>query len=79
MIRIGLRYTMGCRLFSLIVTGLVLVTVFSASVVKARPNTYECLTTPNGIPRKVMVKKENVKAYERREFHGLLAKTGVQV
>src|SRR5436190_1974128 len=30
----------------------------------------ECLTTPNGIPRKVIVKKENVLAYENYDFTG---------
>ncbi|MFH1748844.1 MAG: vWA domain-containing protein, partial [Planctomycetota bacterium] len=31
---------------------------------------YECLTTPNGIPRKVIIKKQGVVAYENQDFTG---------
>jgi len=31
---------------------------------------FECLTTPNGIPRKIIVKKQDVVAYENPDFTG---------
>lgn len=31
---------------------------------------YECLTTPDGIPRKIIVKKKDAKAYDSPEFKG---------
>lgn len=31
---------------------------------------YECLTTPNGIPRKIIVKKQDLVAYENADFSG---------
>lgn len=31
---------------------------------------FDCLTTPNGIPRKAIVKKQNAVAYEKEDFSG---------
>jgi len=41
-----------------------------ASLSIAADTEYECLTTPNGIPKKVIVKKQNIVAFANQDFSG---------
>lgn len=41
-----------------------------ASLPAVADTEYECLTTPNGIPKKVIVKKQNIVAFANQDFSG---------
>ena len=57
------------KILSVLFACLSLTFVHSSAVDKSTSD-FECLTTPNGIPRKVIVKKLDVAAYERPDFTG---------